>query len=100
MKTGEVRELCIPADEGYGKAGRPPAIPADSTLVFTLTCEKIGESFVAQANSSQYNRLSCPGPIAADVHTNVDWNSLVQCHRQVMETSCQQRHRCDAAVHL
>jgi len=43
MKTGEVRELCIPADEGYGKAGRPPAIPADSTLVFTLTCEKIGK---------------------------------------------------------
>lgn len=40
MKVGEVRELCIPPEEGYGSSARP-GIPAHSTLAFTLTCGKI-----------------------------------------------------------
>lgn len=36
MAQGETRQLCIPADEGYGAMGRP-GIPPNSTLVFTLT---------------------------------------------------------------
>jgi hypothetical protein len=40
MKQGETRELCIPPEEGYGQAAKP-GIPPNSTLVFTITAQKI-----------------------------------------------------------
>jgi peptidylprolyl isomerase len=36
MKIGGRRELIIPASLAYGKAGRPPTIPANSPLVFVV----------------------------------------------------------------
>ncbi|CAN5263437.1 FKBP-type peptidyl-prolyl cis-trans isomerase [soil metagenome] len=36
MAIGEVRKLTIPPAMGYGDAGFPPVIPADSTLVFEV----------------------------------------------------------------
>jgi peptidylprolyl isomerase len=41
MKVGGRRELTIPPDLAYGKAGSPPAIGADETLVFIVDLEKI-----------------------------------------------------------
>lgn len=42
MQVGEVRELKIPAHEGYGAQGFPAwGIPPGGTLVFTLECLKI-----------------------------------------------------------
>jgi hypothetical protein len=40
MKKGETRMVCIPPEEGYGPVGRP-GIPSNSTLVFTLGCDKV-----------------------------------------------------------
>ena len=36
MKVGGRRELVIPPDLAYGKAGQPPAIKPDATLVFVI----------------------------------------------------------------
>jgi FKBP-type peptidyl-prolyl cis-trans isomerase len=42
MAVGEIRELIIPAEEGYGKGGFPQwGIPPMGTLNFTLECLKI-----------------------------------------------------------
>merc|ERR1711865_95405 len=40
MAIGETRQVCIPASEGYGQQSKP-GIPANSTLVFTLTCDSL-----------------------------------------------------------
>ena len=43
MKVGEVRQLTIPADEGYGANGFPAwGIPAGATLLFDIEVLKIG----------------------------------------------------------
>lgn len=36
MKVGGERRLYVPYDQGYGKAGQPPAIPPRADLVFDL----------------------------------------------------------------
>jgi peptidylprolyl isomerase len=41
MKVGGRRELIIPPSEAYGKSGRPPTIPANSTLVFIVDLLKV-----------------------------------------------------------
>ena len=41
MKPGEKRRLTIPPSLAYGPGGHPQQIPANSTLVFDVTMEKI-----------------------------------------------------------
>jgi len=41
MKTGDTWELVVPADLGYGADGAGNTIPANQTLVFTLTLAKV-----------------------------------------------------------
>ena len=65
MKVGEVRELCIPPEEGYGSHART-GIPAGSTLVFTLTCGKIAalksDDAAAAALASPRERAAAAQP--------------------------------------
>ncbi|XP_050302166.1 46 kDa FK506-binding nuclear protein-like [Anthonomus grandis grandis] len=41
MKVGGVRKIVCPPQTAYGAKGSPPAIPPNSTLVFTVTLKKI-----------------------------------------------------------
>ena len=52
MREGETRMVCIPPEEGYGQIGRP-GIPKNSTLVFTLGCDKVS---AAASPSSPFGR--------------------------------------------
>ena len=52
MKEGEVRELCIPPEEGYGNKISRPGIPRGSTLIFTLACEKVGAALARGPSSA------------------------------------------------
>jgi FKBP-type peptidyl-prolyl cis-trans isomerase len=36
MKVGEIRKMTVPPAMGYGKQGRPPAVPPNATLVFEV----------------------------------------------------------------
>jgi FKBP-type peptidyl-prolyl cis-trans isomerase len=42
MKVGGRRELIVPPELGYGKAGSPPAIGPSETLVFVIDLLEIG----------------------------------------------------------
>lgn len=42
MKAGGRRELIIPPELAYGKAGSPPAIGPNETLVFVIDLLEIG----------------------------------------------------------
>jgi peptidylprolyl isomerase len=42
MKVGGRRELIVPPELGYGKAGSPPAIGPNETLVFVIDLLEIG----------------------------------------------------------
>ena len=42
MKVGGRRQIVLPPEFGYGAAGQPPTIPANSTLVFIVDLVKVG----------------------------------------------------------
>ena len=41
MKVGGRRQLVVPPDLAYGKAGQPPDMPPNSTLVFVIDLEAV-----------------------------------------------------------
>ena len=42
MKVGGRRQIVLPPEYGYGAEGSPPAIPANSTLVFVVDLVEVG----------------------------------------------------------
>ena len=41
MCEGEIRQLTIPSELAYGKAGSPPDVPSDARLYFVVELHKL-----------------------------------------------------------
>ena len=55
MVEGDKWELYIPSDLAYGSRGRPPTIPGDSALVFTIEMIEIqGQQSPASSFASSF----------------------------------------------
>ena len=52
MRVGETRKLCIPEEEGYGPAGKPPTIPGGATLIFELKCLAVNDNRAKKRHTS------------------------------------------------
>jgi FKBP-type peptidyl-prolyl cis-trans isomerase FklB len=69
MPAGSVWEIYIPSQLGYGEAGRPPLIPANSTLIFTVQLISSAPPGVSQSSNNNPPLVSdiIAVPSAADL---------------------------------
>ena len=66
MRLGEKAELTVKPEYGYGKDGAPEGVPADSTLVFTITLLQIGDRRPSLMRMSDSEKIRAAEKFKAD----------------------------------